>query len=67
MAKDLFKPSDSIKRRDLQSNVIDDGMIVQPPRYAQLGGLSGPTRGPSKNQFGIRPPGSTIHKEPVSG
>lgn len=63
----LFNPNDSLTPRDPQSNVKDGGMIVNPPRYAELGGLSsGSKRGLSKNAMTVRMPGSTEHKEPVS-
>lgn len=61
----LFPPSDSMKGRDIQSNVIDNGFIVQPPRYAELGGLSSSGKAVKKNQMNIRPPGSTERTEPV--
>jgi hypothetical protein len=61
----LFNPSDSIAARDPLSNVIDDGMIVNPPRYAELGGLSGASK-TFKNKMTIRKPAGTIHKVPVS-
>lgn len=61
----LFNPSDSIAARDPLSNVIDDGMIVNPPRYAELGGLSSAGK-TFKNKMTIRKPAGTIRKVPVS-
>lgn len=62
----LFNPNDSLAPRDPQDNGSDAGMIVNPPRYAQLGGLSSAgARGISKNAMSIRMPGSTQHKEPI--
>jgi hypothetical protein len=61
----LFNPSDSMQVRDPTSNVIDDGMIVNPPRFAQLGGLSGAQK-TFRNQMTIKKPASTIRKVPVS-
>lgn len=61
----LFPPSDSLKGRDVQSNVIDNGFIVQPPRYAEFGGLSSSGKAVKKNAMDVRPPGSTIRTEPV--
>jgi hypothetical protein len=61
----LFNPSDSMQVRDPLSNVIDDGMIVNPPRFAELGGLSGSGK-TFRNQMTIKKPASTIRKVPVS-
>jgi hypothetical protein len=61
----LFNPSDSIAARDPLSNVIDDGMIVNPPRYSELGGLSSAGK-TFKNKMTIRKPAGTIRKVPVS-
>jgi len=61
----LFNPSDSMAIRDPVSNVIDDGMIVNPPRFAELGGLSSAQK-TFKNQMTIKKPASTIRKVPVS-
>ena len=60
----LFNPSDSLKIRDPQSNVIDDGMIVNPPRYAQYGGLQNASK-TFKNSMKIAKPAATIRKMPV--
>ncbi len=61
----LFNPSDSLTGRNPLSNVIDDGMIVNPPRFAELGGLSGASK-TFKNKMTIRKPAGTIHGVPVS-
>jgi hypothetical protein len=61
----LFNPSDSIAARDPLSNVIDDGMIVNPPRYAELGGLSSAGK-TFKNKMTIKKPAGTIRRVPVS-
>jgi hypothetical protein len=61
----LFNPSDSMQVRDPQSNTTDDGMIVNPPRYAELGGLSSSGK-TFKNSMTIRKPAATIRKVPVS-
>ena len=61
----LFNPSDSLSGRDPQSNKTDDGMIVNPPRYAELGGLSSASK-TFKNEMTIKKPASTIRKVPVS-
>lgn len=61
----LFNPSDSLKGRDPLSDLIDDGTIVNPPRFAELGGLDqhGKT---FKNKFVIKKPASTIRKVPIT-
>jgi len=61
----LFNPSDNLSGRDPLSNVIDDGMIVNPPRYAEFGGLSSASK-TFKNKMTIRKPAGTIKKVPVS-
>ena len=61
----LFNPNDSLTGRDPLSNVIDDGMIVNPPRFAELGGLSSPSK-TFRNSMTIKKPAATIRKEPVS-
>jgi hypothetical protein len=61
----LFNPSDSLSGRDPLSNVIDDGMIVNPPRFAEMGGLSSAGK-ISKNSMTIKKPAATIRKEPVN-
>jgi hypothetical protein len=61
----LFNPNDSLTVRDPLSNVIDDGMIVNPPRFAELGGLSSASK-TYRNSMTIKKPAATIRKEPVS-
>jgi hypothetical protein len=51
--------------RDPLSNVIDDGMIVNPPRFAELGGLDAASK-TFKNKMQIKKPAATIRKVPVS-
>jgi hypothetical protein len=60
----LFNPHE-VPIRDPQSNVIDDGLIVNPPRYAEFGGLSGSSK-TFRNKMTIRKPAATIRKVPVS-
>lgn len=62
----LFNPNDSLSGRDPQSNVKDDGMIVNPPRYAEFGGLSSSRKAIQHNGMTIRKPAATIRKVPVS-
>jgi hypothetical protein len=61
----LFNPSDSLSGRDPLSDVIDDGMIVNPPRFAELGGLNEPGKA-FKNKLEIKKPASTIRKVPIT-
>lgn len=63
--KQLFPPSDSLKGRDIESNVIDNGFIVQPPRYAEFGGFSSANKGVMKNGMTLRLPGNDMRKVPV--
>lgn len=60
----LFNPSDSLTARDPVSNVIDDGMIVNPPRFAEMGGLDSASR-LHRNKMTIKKPASTIRRVPV--
>lgn len=62
----LFRPSADGSRRDFLSNAQMNGNIMNPPRYAELGGLSSPNRAISKNSFRIVPPGAGTRSEPVS-
>lgn len=66
----LFPPSDSLKGRDLQDDRKDTGLIANPPRYAELGGLTKSVSfdqnvAPFKNKMTVKMPGSTIRKVPV--
>jgi hypothetical protein len=61
----LFNPSDSLTGRDPLSNVTDDGMIVNPPRFAEFGGLSGANK-TFKNAMTIKRPAATIRREPIN-
>lgn len=62
----LFDPSESLSIRDPLSNAQKKGNIYNPPRYAQLGGLSSAgARGIMKNDFNIVKPGASTRKEPV--
>lgn len=63
MAKDngYLKPS-SKGKRDVLDNGRMNGRIVNPPRMAQLGGLSSPRKktAMTKNNLSIRKPGDTV-------
>lgn len=54
---DLFKPRGAQSVRRPTDNNQQNGQIVNTPRYATLGGLSGAAKIGSKNKMAIRPPG----------
>ena len=54
----LYRPSEK-GRRSPTSNAKENGQIVNPPRYAEMGGFTGPSKGVSKNKMSIRKPGDT--------
>jgi len=62
----LFNPSDSLAIRDPLDNNKDNGNIANPPRYAELGGLSGGTKAVFRNTFRIVRPGASTRKIPMS-
>lgn len=63
----LFDPSSSLSIRDPISNAQMKGNIKNPPRYAELGGLSsGSPRGLEKNNLKIVPPGDSTRKVPTT-
>lgn len=45
--------------RDPTSNAQQNGRVVNPPRYPQLGGFTGSGKGFKKNDKNIRRPGDT--------
>lgn len=57
MASKYLAPSAALGIRPVQDNRTDSGTIVNPPRYAQLGGLTGPRKTGPKNKMTIVPPG----------
>jgi hypothetical protein len=56
----FMKPSDSVKIRDPLDNTIDNGKIVNTPRFAQFGGpfKGQDSFGPYKSKMSIRKPSS---------
>lgn len=56
MSKGLYKPTTKGMRRPLD-NTIDSGMIVQPPRFPEIGGLKSPSKIGRKNRMNLRKPG----------
>jgi hypothetical protein len=62
----LFDPSESLAIRDPLTNAQKKGNIYNPPRYAQLGGLSSAAAsGLKKNDFHIVKPDSGTRKVPA--
>ena len=54
--------------RSPQDNGSASDMIVNPPRYAELGGLTSARKmGPKGNTMKVRPPGQTQHKAAGGG
>jgi hypothetical protein len=65
-AKRLFKPSDALDVPSPTKTGQEEGNIINPPNYAQFGGLDSPNpRGLKRNDKTISMPGSTIKKVPV--
>lgn len=52
----LFEPSAQGKR-DPQDNSRQNGRVINPPRYAQFGGLSGASKALTGNNMKIVKPG----------
>lgn len=55
---DLFKPS-STGMRGPTDNKRENGRVINPPRFAELGGLTGPSKVYTGNNIRIRKPGSS--------
>jgi hypothetical protein len=53
----LFKPSETGSREPLDNN-RGNGRVVNPPRFAEVGGLKGPSKGVKKNNMTIASPGN---------
>ena len=57
-----LKPSTKGMRGPLDNGSVSD-MIVNPPRYCELGGLTSASKlGPKGNTMKVKPPGSTLRK-----
>lgn len=54
---DLFKPRGASNPRSPITDKQQNGQVVNTPRYEQFGGLSNASKGGSKNQMNIKPPG----------
>lgn len=62
----LFMPADSLEPRDPLSNDKRHGNIMNPPRYAEVGGLTGGSvRGFEGSTAEIKTPESTQRRVPV--
>lgn len=57
MAEGLFKPRGAQTVRRPTDNTQQNGRVINPPRLAQLGGLSSTSKAMSKNNMGIKRPG----------
>ena len=58
MSKGLFKPS-SRGIRNATTNEKQNGRIINPPRFMELGGFSSVGKGFTKNNKSIQKPGDT--------
>lgn len=61
MSTSYLKPSTRGMRQPLENGSVSD-MIVQPARFAQIGGLKSPSKIGKKNTMAIRKPGQSEHK-----
>ena len=64
--KRLFRPDAESSIRDPRSNAQVNGNIVNPPRYAEIGGASNGGKMWFRNTMRVVPPGSTQRKVPAS-
>ena len=62
----LFRPDAEGAIRDPRSNAQVNGNIVNPPRYAQIGGLTSAEKALKRNEMRVQPPGSTQRRVPAS-
>ena len=53
----LFKPGEA-GMRDPLDNSLQNGRIMNPPRFAQVGKLNGPSKGTKRNKMVIEGPGA---------
>lgn len=54
---DLFKPRASNAPRAPTDNTQQNGQVINTPRYAQFGGLSGAAKAGPKNRMTVQKPG----------
>lgn len=63
----LFRPAAESSLRNPTTNAQMNGNILNPPRYAELGGLTSAGKAVGRNSMTIVPPGSGTRREPISG
>lgn len=61
----LFRPDAEGALRDPRSNAQVNGVMVNPPRYAELGGLTNAGKAMNRNSMRVQAPGSTQRKVPA--
>lgn len=61
MSTNYLKPTTKGMRQPLDNGSQSD-MIVNPPRWAELGGLKSASKIGKKNSMAVRRPGQTEHK-----
>lgn len=61
MGTSYLKPSTKGMRQPLENGSASD-MFVNPPRWAELGGLKNASKIGKKNKMAIRKPGQSEHK-----
>jgi hypothetical protein len=61
----LFRPDAEGAIRDPRSNAQVNGSIVNPPRYAEVGGLTNAGKALKRNEMRVVPPGSTQRRVPA--
>ncbi len=62
----LFMPADSLQIRDPLTNELRNGNIMNPRRYAEVGGLhNGNVRGFEASSMDVKAPESTQRRVPV--
>lgn len=54
---DVFKPRGASQPRKPTTDQQKNGQIINTPRYARMGGLTGAGKAGSKNDLSIKPPG----------
>ncbi len=54
----FLKPTTKGQRGPLDNGPGPEGKIANPPRFAQLGGLTSPSKIGPKNKMAVRKPGS---------
>lgn len=62
----LFNPAGSLSIRDPLTNEKMNGNIMNPPRFAELGGLSSRNKAVARNTLRIVRPGASTRNEPIT-